>query len=201
MAKCDTCGHDFENFQKTMEQRLAEQGERIRTQKAMLDQATTRATAAEAQATELDARVKELSAREEAITIREAEASGGWNFDDRARKLARWAYEDAHEAIPAEEKPSFADWLRSETATNDPVLAGYRNAVAPAAKGQTAPAGARPPTPPPNGSTAPPTRKTIDQINAEVKSVMASGLTPSEKSSKLNELKSQRDAAGKAPAA
>jgi len=195
MAKCDACGHDAQEIQSSMEKRIKEQSDRIREQKTMLDQAV-------AKSNELDARVKEFSAREEAITIREAEASGGWNFDERARKLARWAYEDAHEATPAEEKPSFADWLKGEVAQADPILAGYRNAVAPAPKGQgQAPAGARPPTPPQNGSVAPPVRRTLDQINAEVKSVMASGLTPSEKSAKLAELKAQRDQASKAPAA
>ena len=203
MPACETCGHDFPAFQSKMEKRIAEQGERIRETTAMLSEAKARATELEGRATELDAKVKELSAREEQVSIREAESAGGWALDDRGRKLARWAYEDSTEGVDAAEKPSFADWLWSETATNDPVLSSYRNQVAaPKAQGQTAPAtGARPPTPPVNGSTQPPVRRTLDQINAEVRAVMSSGLPPSEKSAKLAELKGQRDQAGKGPAA
>lgn len=195
MPVCETCGHDATAIQQKMEQRIAEQGARIKETTAMLAAEKNRAT-------ELEGRVKEFSAREEAITIREAESAGGWSLDDRGRKLARWAYEDSTEGVDAAERPSFADWLKGEQATNDPILASYRNPVAPAAKGQPVPpTGPRPPTPPQNGSTSPPTRKTLDQINAEVRQVMSSGIPAAEKSAKLSELKAQRDQASKAPAA
>lgn len=197
MPKCETCGHDAQEIQASMEKRISEQGARIKEQKAMLDQATTKAA-------ELEARVKELAAREESVALREAETAGGWSMDDRGRKLARWAYEDAHESVAPEERPSFAEWLKSDAARSDTILAGYRRdegatGVAPSTgKAPAAPgASAKPPTPPPNGSTAPPVRRTLDQINAEAKAVMASSLSTSEKAAKIAELKAQRDQAAK----
>ena len=201
MPKCESCGVDAAEIkaqvQTAMETRISEQGARIKEMRTLLEETTTRATSAEA-------KVKEMSAREEAVSLREAEQAGGWTLDERGRKLARWAYDDAHEAVDVAERPTFADWLKSETAASDPVLSTYRQGatgVAPPATGKAPAPGARPPTPPPNGSVQPPVRRTLDQINAEVRTVMSSGISPAEKSSKLAELKSQRDQASKAPVA
>lgn len=195
MPRCDTCGHDAQEIQAKLETRLAQQGERIKEMKSMLDTATVRAT-------ELDAKVKEYSQREEALSLREAETVAGWTFDERGRKLARWAYEDSTEGTAPEERPSFSEWLKSEAAAGDAVLGSYRQgatAVAPvqgALKPGTNGAAPRPtPTPPPNAGTQPPVRRTLDQINAEAKAVMSSGLAPAEKLAKLSELKAMRDQA------
>lgn len=196
MPVCESCGHDAVAIQESLSKRIAEQGARIKETSTMLAEAKSRAS-------ELEGKVKELSAREEQISIREAEQAGGWALDDRGRKLARWAYEDAHEAVAAEERPSFAEWLKSEAAAADPVLGSYRGApaVPPSAKApgpQAAPPRQAPPAPPANGASTPPPRMTLDQINARAKEVMASPLPPAEKATKIAELKVQRDQAAKA---
>lgn len=202
MPTCDTCGHDASAIQAKMEKRIAEQGERIKETTAMLSEARARATELESRATELDARVKEYSQREEALSLREAETSAGWSLDDRGRKLARWAYEDAHEAVDAAERPSFSEWLKSDTAKADPVLATYRQgatASGPSKPGAPAVPPKAPPAPPVNGGTVPPTRRTLDQINAEARSIMGSNIPAAEKSAKLAELKAMRDQAATSP--
>ena len=143
-----------------------------------------------------EAALVEFRQREEQVSLSAAESAAGWKLDDRGRKFARLAYADAVEAIAeGDERPTFADWLKSEAATADPILVAYRSQSSapptPPAPGQKPPT--PPPTPPPNGnSTPPPVKLTVEQVNAKARAIMAGGGTPAEKLAAMNALRAER---------
>jgi hypothetical protein len=128
----------------------------VRDRDAAREQAAAAATAK----AELEAKVAELSAARDALGLDLAFVEAGLQRDPTARVVAQALYA----TLPAEGRPSVADWVRSLGEQMPPALAAYRasppsSGVAAAPSSQTsAPEGGGTPAPPraTGASAAPP---------------------------------------------
>lgn len=185
MAKCEHCSVDPAEIraevQAGADRRIKELTDRAKLQAEELRKISERANAAEGA-------LKTLQAEREAGMLEAAEREAGWKLDERGRKAARWAYEDALEGMAEDQRPSFADWLKSEAAAKDPLLSSYRAPTTP----PPAPGAPKPPTPAPQRTPdAPPAALTLEQRNARAKEIAAGPGSPADKLAALAALKAQ----------